>query len=120
LDLPRPEDLGLRPLGTACPYEPSVQLARDESGGLHLIVQAREPAQIDAAVRSLSVVAAWATDHRQLLVAAGACDEGQPIQRHLLTESPREARRLLDTDIRVHLCASAARMQHGWVVADLN
>jgi hypothetical protein len=26
----------------------------------------------------------------------------------------------LDTDIRIHLWASAARAQHGWVLADLN
>jgi hypothetical protein len=118
-ELPRPEDLGLRPIVAACPYEPSVQLAMDEAGGLHLLVQARESSQIDAAVRALSIVSAWASDHRSLLGAAGVREQG-PIQRHLLTGAPREARRLLDTDIRIHLWASAARAQHGWVLADLN
>lgn len=117
--LPQPEDLGLRRLGAACPYEPSVQLATDEAGGLHLLVQAREAGQIDAAVRALSIVSAWASDHRALLGAAGVHEAGG-IQRHLLTGAPREARRLLDTDIRIHLWASAARAQHGWVLADLN
>lgn len=119
-ELPRVEDLGLRPLDAACPYETGVLLATDEAGGLHLLVQCNQSGQIDAAVRALSVVAAWASDHRRLLAAAGACDQTLPIQRHLLTDSPREARRLLDTDIRVHLCASTQRAQHGWILADLN
>lgn len=90
---------GLSALEVRCPYAPEVQLAADASGGLHLLTR-HEPRGTEA----LATAEAWARAHAGLLAAAGVSGAAAPV-RHLLVGDARDARRLLETDLRVHLLA---------------
>jgi hypothetical protein len=120
---------GLVPMGIRCPYQPSVELAIDAEGGLHLVAMLPErhgPAgPATEAVATLLAASAWASDHADLLVMAkrelqaGRIKAGPEL--HLLTEDPRWARHVLSTGIRVHLLAVAnANGRTSWVCTDLN
>lgn len=110
---------GLRHLPIRCPYDESIELAVDADRRLHLLA-----AYSPVACRAMSVVAAWAMDHAALfdrvLPAGGYSDEHKPIRR-LFVERACEARRLLDTDYKVHLMTPVAvEDKTAWCCVPLN
>ncbi|MEI7656928.1 MAG: hypothetical protein WCK33_02555 [Phycisphaerae bacterium] len=120
---------GLIPMGIRCPYQPSVELALDAEGGLHLVAMLPErhgPAgPATEAVATLLAASAWASDHADLLCLARRELQAARIKAgpelHLLTEDPRWARHVLSTGIRVHLLAVAnTNGRTSWVCTDLN
>ncbi len=120
---------GLIPMGIRCPYQPSVELAIDAHGGLHLVAMLPErhgPAgPATEAVAMLLAASAWASDHAELLCMARRELDVARIKTgpdlHLLTEDARWARHVLSTGIRVHLLAVAnANGRSTWVCTDLN
>lgn len=123
---------GLRPVSVLCPYAPGVELALDASGGLHLLVRAEPDDGDDGEQKALSqllVASAWAEAHAMLLVpalaatgapAAHAAATQRPVA-HLFTDRPKRSRRLLETDVRVHLLARVnIGGQSGWYCTALN
>jgi hypothetical protein len=117
---------GLVPLRARCPHASRVELAADSSGVLHLVAQAEDGmAGEDRALAELTACAAWAGAHLQLialtapearLLTAGA----RPVI-HLATRHAPSVRRLLDTDLRLHLVVSVAvGGREEWVCVSLN
>ncbi|TVQ31915.1 MAG: hypothetical protein EA376_07980 [Phycisphaeraceae bacterium] len=95
---------GLHTLTARCPYDEAVELALDGAGALHLLAEARPEA-----LSAFAIVEEWARTHASLLAMtdehARGMDTSAPAQRHLFTDSPKTVRRLLDTDVQVHLLA---------------
>lgn len=97
---------GLVALAITCPVAPGVALARDVGGSLHLVTSALAGADLGRAWCELEAAAGWAQLNASLLSAAAAVRVASPT-RHLLAANPREARRLLDSGVRVYaLCAT--------------
>jgi hypothetical protein len=108
---------GLSPLSARCPYAQTVEMGTDDAGSLHLLARHSAGAP-DAALSDLLAAGAWARAHAQLLgLRLGT--HGPTL--HVFTDEPARVRRLLDTDVRVHLLASVG--VHGttaWVCRALN
>jgi len=105
---------GLVELATRCPYAPEVGLATDASGDLHLCVSTGRGTALNdpgMGVQRLLTAASWAADHAALLAAVhsglrqDAAADGPSL--HLLTDEPKDVRRLLDTGVRLHLLIDA-------------
>lgn len=112
---------GLKGLAPRCPYAPSVELAVDRGGRLHLIAAAGdawEGRSIERAVSDLTSATAWVGTHLALLKAAehSLTSDDAP-HRHLVTDRPREARTGLDAGLHVHV---AARAGAAWTLIDLS
>ncbi|HRQ73842.1 MAG TPA: hypothetical protein PLU35_12520 [Phycisphaerales bacterium] len=108
---------GLRPLSARSPVAQSVELATDADGRLHLIARADSPDACPAAAAELTAAAAWAQTHARLLGAAEPSirtAEAPPL--HLLTPTPRAARALVGSSIRVHALANA---NGAWAAVEL-
>jgi hypothetical protein len=109
-----------------CPYAPSVEMAVGGDARLHLITfmgdaehESATPT-VRAAMDQLAAAAEWALDHATLLRAAGVSarlDATLPPISHLMTDRPRDVRRALDSEVRVHVLARTAE---GWICRDLN
>ena len=126
---------GLRPVSVLCPYAPGVELALDPAGGLHLLVRTEPEDGEDSEQRALSqllVAGSWVEAHAMLLgpalAQAGApAAFARPMHEsckpalHLFTDRPKRSRRLLETDVRVHLLARVSiGGQSGWYCTELN
>ena len=97
---------GLSPISLACPVAPGVALARDAAGSLHLVARSDSAADVGRAWCELDAAAGWASLNAALLAAAASVRIATPT-RHLLARDPREARRLLDSGVRVYaMCAN--------------
>lgn len=109
-----------------CPYAPAVEMAVGSDARLHLITftgdadhESAAPS-VRAAMDQLAAAAQWALDHALLLRAAGVSarlDRASPPISHLMTDRPREVRRALESEVRVHVLARAVE---GWICRDLN
>ncbi len=114
---------GLAGIAARCPYAEEVQLAVDALGRLHLLARADDD---DAsAIEWLTVASAWATEHLKLLgmtlPTAQRLDESLRPTLHLFSDRASRVRRLLDTDMRVHVLADTSRAaQAGLVAVALN
>ncbi len=99
---------GLTAVSPRCPYAPEIELAIGEAGDIHLLSAGSDAASIDRAVGSLAVAGAWVRTNADVLRAAIpelACRvRALEVREHLVTTSPKAARRLLDTPLRVHVC----------------
>lgn len=114
---------GLRPAEFGWPDDPAVELARDAEGRWHALRDDFD----GKGVEGLVAAGAWLFRHRALVAAAagiGRASQGRSIAHmetppvlHLFTATPKEARRLLDAELRVHLLAPAAGE---WCCVDLN
>ncbi|HYE62146.1 MAG TPA: hypothetical protein VD997_09125 [Phycisphaerales bacterium] len=93
--------LHLTPLTITCPYAPSIRMAADAQGRLHLLaLDDIDPS--DGAARLLTA-ASWANDHAPLLVAAApALKSAADPALHVLTNDAKLVRPLLDTGLRLH------------------
>lgn len=92
---------GLSPISVACPVAPGVALARDAAGSLHLVARSESASDVGRAWCELDAALGWATLNAPLLAAATSVRIASPT-RHLLAREPREARRLLDSGVRVY------------------
>lgn len=107
----------LSALDVACPHAPEVRLAVDADGTLHAVdAAAMTGGRPDLA--GLHAAAGWARTNGALLARI------EPRLRptlapvlHVLLPDAREARPLLDADLRVHVAASTG---NGWLVLPLN
>jgi len=111
---------GLTPLRARCPFEPLVELAFDQDGRLHTLEHSE-----DATVSSLLTATSWAAQHSELI--ALTVDAGDRVRpglaptMHVFTDRPHEIRRLLDTEVRVHLLRDVEMDgRTAWCCTDLN
>ena len=115
-------------IGITCPIAGGVEFGIAPDGRLHLVahvdgeLNSGHPSNQSRAIEDLMVAAAWATSHAGLLLSAHTSirlDETDhaPIL-HVVTTKPREARRLLDTNIRVHLVLPP--QDETWISMELN
>jgi hypothetical protein len=108
---------GLVAIDVQCPYASGIEFAADERGSLHLLTQHSENA-----CQTLEIVAAWARDHAALLERLDQrlrLDDAP--QRHVFTSDAAGARRLLDSEVRVHLLAPVVvEGKQGWFSTPLN
>lgn len=98
-----------------CPYAETVEFAIAADGRLHLLAQTcnhnhtGHPGGQGRALEELTTAASWAMAHAKMLARAHAGVKLDDVEHrpilHLITDRPREARRLLDSDIRIHLVA---------------
>ena len=90
---------GLEPWAIRCPSEPTVELAWDERGMLHLLA-AEESADPIAALLSARV---WAVAHAPLLALAARRPACEAPAAHLFTRDPARWQRLRSVGFEVHL-----------------
>jgi len=98
---------GLTPVGARAPDAPHVELAHDDAGELHLLGRCERRGESTSRImQELTSAAAWAVRNAALLRLAvpglGELSMQRPPTLHLLTETPRDARALLDAPVRVH------------------
>ncbi len=87
---------GLSGIHISCPYAPSIELAMDHAGLLHLVSDVQ-------GLSSLHRVAAWAKAHDQLIRAAiPSLATSDPVC-HVVSEDAASLRPLIESDLRVHL-----------------
>ncbi|MEM8835843.1 MAG: hypothetical protein AAGD00_08485 [Planctomycetota bacterium] len=97
-----------------CPDEPEVELALDTAGRLHALRRTRDDESAAEAVGALVAVTAWAKKHASLIsmaidgTLAFRADDTPTL--HVFTGDAREARSLLDADVRVHLLVDASQV----------
>lgn len=109
---------GLSGTTIRCPYAEGVEFGVDDSGSLHLLARAATAASQDSALADLLVAASWASAHAAFL---GARARPQRPVMHVFTDQPKRSRRLLDTDVRVHVLAPVSiGSQTAWYCAELN
>jgi len=111
---------GLTPLRARCPFEPLVELAYDHDGRLHTLEHADH-----ATVSSLLTATSWAAQHAELIGLTvgeeGRVRPGMAPTMHVFTERPNDVRRLLDTEVRVHLLSNVdVGGATAWCCTDLN
>jgi len=95
---------GLRAVRVRCPVAADVEMAVDDGGRLHLL--AGEVSAADS-LKALTSASAWARLNAELVRAADPGVErldasSEPVL-HLVTEEPRQALRLLDSPVKVHV-----------------
>ncbi|MEK6703308.1 MAG: hypothetical protein AABZ53_13675 [Planctomycetota bacterium] len=105
---------GLTGVSPRCPLAPDVELAVGEGGEVHLLSTGSDAASIDRAMGDLAAAGAWVKTNAQVLRAAipelakrVQAAAGVTVREHLVTTSPKAARRLLDTPVRVHICVGS-------------
>lgn len=110
----------LRAVGLVCPYASEVQFAIGVDGTLHILGHAR--GDDEGTPARLMAASAWAEAHKGLIDAAlGLRTTDLKPKLHLFTERPVSVRRLLDTDVRVHVLAPVTvDGKVGWYCAELN
>ncbi len=91
------ERAGFTPVTITCPAAPNVHLATDDAGTLHLLCESEN------AVEDLLVAESWATANAPMIRAAAGLAEDAEIIPRVLTSTPAQSRRLLDSRYRVDL-----------------
>lgn len=115
---------GLTLVAPRCPHAAGVEFALDAAGGLHLICAAGTVGggrSVESAMAELAAAAGWARANAGLFAAAVAGLKSSPAAQlcsHLVTDAPKDARRLLDADVRVHAAIPAGAGD--WAVVELN
>jgi hypothetical protein len=124
---------GLTALSFRCPFEKSAILAIDEAGVLQVMVShaggpelgrdaAASKQAVAEATHRLITVGGWLSANGELLnlIAGGKINTAAKPVLHLLTDQPSCVRRLLDTEIRVHLVVDEAKLKQGAMAIALN
>lgn len=127
-DAPRLTSLvaGLSESAVRCPYAEGVEVAVDAAGRVHLLVRSGGAADDDRALAALMVAGAWLDAHAALLRAVDgrvAGSRGGSRVMHLFTSAPKSSRRLLETEVRVHVLVDASAPGAGrsdWRAVELN
>jgi hypothetical protein len=84
--------VNLMPLKARCPRHPEVELAMDDTGTIHLLMQANAD-DVDGALRTLDETRRWTMEHRELIaltVPQRTASGGEPVT-HLFTDEPKRA-----------------------------
>lgn len=112
---------GLARLSAICPVAKGVEIAMDDRGGLHVLADGRGAEwQIHQALADVLVAASWIDAYAPLVVPIGGNMKPQAVM-HLLVDQPKHAKRLLDTNVRVHLVVSVeVGGQTGTACVELN
>ena len=136
---------GLTHFDAQCPYARGVELAADQLGRLHVLARFDQDHVDETSLGVLLIAAEWAKAHAALLKAAAPAlcipasssptsasasstshvsptidTSALPI-KHVFTDQPRKVRRLLETDVRVHLLSPVRVAGHdGWFCTPLN
>lgn len=126
---------GLASVPITCPYAQGVEFAVDAGGRLHVLGRLESGKADEAALRDLMVASEWAQAHAPLLRLAAPSlarttpdggpgveldPSGEPVM-HLFSGEPRKVRRLLETDVRVHLLTPVCvGGKGGWFCTPLN
>jgi outer membrane biosynthesis protein TonB len=113
----------LKPVTLRCPYAGDIEIAVDEDGTLHLLARSASEATDDSALAALLVASSWTEAHIGILAAAAGAsiDEHKRPTLHLFTDRPKRSRRLLETNLRVHLLAPVQiGSESGWFCTELN
>lgn len=121
---------GLATLNLTCPYAPDVEFALDASGRLQVLARFDRRHLDESSLGVLLIAAEWALAHGTLLRAAapsltGRADatintDHKPVM-HVFTAEPKRVRRLLETDVRVHLLSPVnVDGRAGWFCTALN
>jgi hypothetical protein len=137
---------GLTHFDAQCPYARGVELAADQLGRLHVLARFDQDHVDETSLGVLLIAAEWAKAHAALLKAAAPalCIPASPSSptsasasstshvsptidtaalpiKHVFTDQPRKVRRLLETDVRVHLLSPVRVAGHdGWFCTPLN
>ncbi|HNB59995.1 MAG TPA: hypothetical protein PK308_06755, partial [Phycisphaerales bacterium] len=138
---------GLVYFDAQCPYARGVELAADQLGRLHVLARFDQDQVDETSLGVLLIAAEWAKAHAALLKAAApalcipASSSSSPTSasasstshvsptidtaalpiKHVFTDQPRKVRRLLETDVRVHLLSPVRVAGHdGWFCTPLN
>lgn len=112
---------GFSPLAIRCPFDAAAILAVDGSGVPQVILSAVR-GNVAEATHRLVTVGAWLWSNRELLamILPGKLNADTRPTLHLLTDKPAEARRLLDSDIRIHIVVEPSQLTSGPVCLALN
>lgn len=121
---------GLATLNLSCPYAPDVEFALDATGRLQVLARFDRRHLDESSLGVLLIAAEWALAHGTLLRAAapsltGRADatintDHKPVM-HVFTAEPKRVRRLLETDVRVHLLSPVnVDGRAGWFCTALN
>lgn len=107
---------GLHGVRATCPYAADVQIAVDAHAGLHVLAMG----EAGDALRRMSIVRDWLTQHAALVAMTTdkRVDISAKITAHLLVIDARQAKRLLEGDVKVHVVARVSRP--GLVACELN
>lgn len=106
----------VRALALSCPDDAAAALGVGEDGAIHV---ACIDVSGDGFARACAA-ASWARRHAGLIAAASSeirVDPARPVQAHLFVRDAKSARRLLDTEVRVH---ALARAPGAWCSVELN
>lgn len=103
----------LRAIDEQCPYAETAEFAIAADGRLHILAHTGNhtstghPGGQGRALEELTTASSWAMSHARIFARAHAGLKLDDVEHrpvlHLITDRPREARRLLESDIRVHL-----------------
>jgi hypothetical protein len=120
----------LRPLNARCPYAAGVEFALDDDGRLQVLARFDRVPIDETSLGVLLIAAEWAQAHGELLRAAAPTLTGQPDATidlsakptmHVFTGEPKRVRRLLETDVRVHLLSPVTVAgETAWLCTALN
>lgn len=116
---------GAVPLGIRCPAHPSVELAADREGVLHLLLARTDQQAAGSGLDPLLAARAWATQHINLIAMAVASitriDSDRPPVAHAFTPAPKSARTLLELDVKWHaLVPIPAESRSEYCAVELN
>lgn len=115
---------GLTASAVQCPYAEQVDVALDCAGRVHLLVRSADEGDEDKSLAALMVASAWLDAHAAMLRSVDArvaSARGGTRVLHLFTATPKRSRRLLETDVRVHVLAQVdVGGRTGWCCVDLN
>ena len=97
-------------------------MAIDGAGRLHLLARSKSASSEESTLAALLIASSWAETHAGIL--ASSLGKQQSTVRptlHLFTDQPKHSRRLLETNLRVHLLAEVhVGAERAWYCTDLN
>ncbi len=105
-----------------CPYASGIEVAIDGAGRLHLLARSKSESAEESTLAALLIASSWAEQHSGLLASSlGKVSSVARPTLHLFTDKPKHSRRLLETNLRVHLLAEVhVGAERAWYCTDLN
>lgn len=105
-----------------CPYASGIEVAIDGAGRLHLLARSKSESAEESTLAALLIASSWAEQHSGLLASSlGKVSGTVRPTLHLFTDKPKHSRRLLETNLRVHLLAEVhVGAERAWYCTDLN
>ncbi len=112
----------LQSTAVRCPYATGIEVAIDGAGRLHLLARAKAASSEESTLAALLIASSWAETHAGILASSlGKQHSTVRPTLHLFTDQPKHSRRLLETNLRVHLLAEVhVGSERAWYCTDLN